>query len=90
MRNLVHFLEAKGVRVYSLAVHSLDVDAYSYRHDQTPIVFRNTRNSAERSRFDAAQELARLLLHRHARNNDARLTEGEANRFASSVLMPRN
>lgn len=89
VRNMIHLLETKGVRVYSLAVDSLNVDAYSYWHDETPMVFLNTRKSAERSRFDAAHELGHLVLHRHARKEDTRLAEDDANRFASSFLMPR-
>lgn len=89
IRNTIHLLEAKGVRVYSLAVDSLNVDAYSYWHDETPMIFLNTRKSAERSRFDASHELGHLLLHRHARKEDTRLAEDEANKFSSSLLMPR-
>jgi Zn-dependent peptidase ImmA (M78 family)/DNA-binding XRE family transcriptional regulator len=89
IRNTIHLLEAKGVRVYSLAVDSLNVDAYSYWNDETPMIFLNTRKSAERGRFDAAHELGHLLLHRHARTEDNRLAEDEANRFGSAFLMPR-
>jgi Zn-dependent peptidase ImmA (M78 family)/DNA-binding XRE family transcriptional regulator len=89
IRNMIHLLEAKGVRVYSLAVDSLNVDAYSLWHDETPLIFLNTRKSAERSRFDAGHELGHLLLHRHARKEDTRLAEDEANRFSSALLMPR-
>lgn len=89
IKNMIHLLESKGVRVYSLAVDSLNVDAFSYWHDETPMVFLNTRKSAERSRFDAAHELGHLLLHRHARKEETRLAEDEANRFASALLMPR-
>ena len=90
VRSMVHLLEAKGVRVYSLAVDSLNVDAFSYWHDETPMVFLNTRKSAERGRFDAGHELAHLVLHRHAKKEDSRLAEDEANKFASALLMPRN
>jgi Zn-dependent peptidase ImmA (M78 family)/DNA-binding XRE family transcriptional regulator len=90
IRNMTHLLEAKGVRVYSLAVDSLNVDAYSYWHDETPMIFLNTQKSAERSRFDAGHELGHLLLHRHAQKQDTRLAEDEANRFSSSLLMPRS
>ncbi len=89
IRNMIHLLETKGVRVYSLAVDSLHVDAYQMWHDTTPMIFLNTRKSAERSRFDAAHELGHLVLHRHARKEDTRLAEDDANRFASSFLMPR-
>jgi Zn-dependent peptidase ImmA (M78 family) len=53
------------------------------------MIFLNTRKSAERSRFDAAHELGHLLLHRHAKKEDSRLAEDEANRFGSALLMPR-
>ena len=89
VKNMIHLLESKGVRVYSLAVDSLNVDAYSYWHDEMPMIFLNTGKSAERSRFDAAHELAHLVLHRHARKENTRLAEDDANRFASSFLMPR-
>jgi len=89
VRNMIHLLETKGVRVYSLAVDSLQVDAFSLWNNQTPFVFLNTQKSAERSRFDAAHELGHLLLHRHALKEDTRLAEDEANQFASAFLMPR-
>lgn len=88
--NMIHLLEAKGVRVYSLAVDSLNVDAYSNWNNDTPMIFLNTRKSAERSRFDAAHELGHLVLHRHAPKENTRLAEDEANKFASALLMPRN
>lgn len=90
IRNMIHLLEMKGVRVYSLAVDSLNVDAYSHWHDETPVIYVNTRKSAERSRFDAAHELGHLVLHRHAQKEDRRRAEDEANRFSSALLMPRN
>lgn len=89
IRNMIHLLESKGVRVFSLAVDSLNVDAYSLWNDETPMIFLNTRKSAERSRFDAAHELGHLILHRHAHKEDSRLAEDEANRFGSAFLMPR-
>lgn len=90
VKNIIHLLESKGVRVYSLAVDSLNVDAFSYWYDETPVIFLNTRKSAERSRFDAAHELGHLVLHRHASKEASRLAEDEANRFASAFLMPRS
>lgn len=89
IRNVVHLLESKGVRIYSLAVDSLNVDAFSLWNNETPVIFLNTRKSAERSRFDAAHELGHLILHRHAPREDRRLAEDEANRFSSAFLMPR-
>lgn len=88
IRNMVHFLESKGVRVYSLSIDAAEVDAFSMWREDTPFVFLNTKKSAERSRFDAAHELGHLVLHRHGspQGQDA---EREANAFASAFLMPR-
>ena len=89
IRNLVHLLEAKGVRVFSLAENSRAVDAFSmWRHD-TPFVFLNTMKTAERSRFDAAHELGHLILHKHG-GPHGRSAEDEANQFASAFLMPED
>jgi len=75
------------VRVFSLAEDTKNVDAFScWRNDQ-PFVFLNTFKSTERSRFDAAHELAHLVLHRHG-GPGGREAEAEANTFASAFLMP--
>lgn len=89
IRNMIHLLEARGVRVYSLAHHSGDMDAVSLWVGDTPFVFLNTTSTAERSRFDAAHELAHLVLHRHGAPT-GQAAESEANSFAGSFLMPRD
>lgn len=88
IKNMVHLLESKGVRVYSLAIDAREVDAFSTWWNTRAFVFLNTRKSAEHSRFDAAHELGHLVLHRHgaANGQDA---EKEANTFASAFLMPQ-
>jgi len=86
--NLVHLLEAHGVRVFSLDQESADIDAFSAWWDGVPFVFLNQGKSAERSRFDAAHELAHLVLHRAGKSTEREL-EVEANAFASAFLMPR-
>lgn len=93
IRNLVHLLEAKGTRIFSLAENTRAVDAYSFWKGNTPFVFLNTLKSAEHGRFDAAHELGHLVLHRHggARADDTptgRAVEQDADRFASAFLMP--
>lgn len=89
--NMVHLLEAKGVRVYTLAGGDRRVGAFCiWRHD-VPFVFLNTAQSAERIRFDAAHELGHLAMHRGgppaegARDPEQ---EREANHFAGAFLMP--
>lgn len=87
IKNVIHLLESKGVRVFSLAEHAAEVDAYSVWRGKRPCIFLNTGKSSERRRFDACHELGHLLLHRHAGPGgiDA---EKEANAFASALLMP--
>lgn len=88
IRNMIHLLEARGVRIFSLAVDALEVDAFSMWKGTTPFIFLNSYKSSEHSRFDAAHELGHLVLHRHASPN-GRDAEREADGFASAFLMPR-
>ena len=87
IKNVVHQLESKGVRVFSLSVDAFEVDAFSMWRENTPFVFLNTKKSAEHSRFDAAHELGHLVMHRHGapQGQDA---ERQANTFSSAFLMP--
>lgn len=87
VKNMIHLLESKGVRVFSLAENTADVDAFSFWKDGVPYIFLNTQKSPERSRFDAAHELGHLLLHKHGSPTGKDL-EMEADNFASSFLMP--
>ena len=86
--NMIQLLESKGVRVFSLSENTTKVDAYSLWRGGTPFVFLNNFKSAERSRFDAAHELGHLVLHQDGRCL-GRVSEDQANSFASSFLMPR-
>jgi Zn-dependent peptidase ImmA (M78 family)/DNA-binding XRE family transcriptional regulator len=87
VNNMVHLLEAHGVRVFSLP-GSLSVDAFSLWDADVPFVFLTTEKSGERGRMDAAHELAHLTLHRHG-PPATRDAEMQADRFASAFLMPR-
>ncbi len=87
IKNMVHLLEAKGVRVFSLAENTRNVDAFSSWREECPFVFLNMQKTAERSRFDAAHELGHLVLHRHG-GPSGREAEDQANRFAEEFLMP--
>jgi len=88
INNMIHLLESKGVRVFSLAIDARQVDAFSVWRGETPMVFLNTYKTSEHSRYDAAHELGHLALHRHAIPH-GRDAEQQADRFASSFLMPR-
>lgn len=97
IRNMIHLLESKGIRVFALAEESRDVDAFCSWHEGTPFVFLNTMKSAERIRFDAAHELGHLIrdtysmLHRNemggSRHHEI---EQKANAFAEAFLMPKD
>lgn len=86
--HMVKLLESKGVRVFSLAENTKNVDAFSCWRDGEPYIFLNTFKTAERSRFDAAHELAHLVLHKHGGPQQDRQAEVEAQIFASRFLMP--
>lgn len=88
IKNLIHMLEAKGIRVFSLDEDTQDMDAYSFWMNNRPFIFLNTRKSVERGRFDAAHELGHLLLHKHGAPSGKEV-EAEANQFASAFLMPQ-
>lgn len=91
VKNMIHLLESKGARVFSLAIDAQEVDAFSFWRDEQPFVFLNTRKSSERSRFDCAHELAHLVMHRHGEQkvDGSQMIEREANNFAGAFLMPR-
>ncbi|UOO76535.1 XRE family transcriptional regulator [Neisseria sp. Dent CA1/247] len=99
--NMISLLESKGIRVFSLSVDTLDIDAFCTWHDNKPFIFLNTQKSAERSRFDAAHELGHLLRDKYSMQHYASgkvkenldeprdMIEKEANAFASAFLMPK-
>lgn len=86
--NMIHTLEKRGIRIFSLAENTHEVDAFSFWKGSVPYIFLNTQKSSERSRFDAAHELGHLVLHKHG-IPQGRDIEAEADRFASFFLMPR-
>lgn len=87
--NMLHLLEAHGVRIYSLTDENNELDAYSLYWHARPFIFLNTSKSGERGRFDAAHELGHLVLHGEYQVLNRPAAELEANRFAAAFLMPR-
>ena len=85
--NMIHLLEAHGVRVFSLAEECAEVDAFSFWRDSVPYVFLNTYKTIERGRMDAAHELGHLVLHAHG-GPTGRQAEHEAYAFGAAFLMP--
>jgi len=88
IKNMLHLLEAHGVRVFSLVDDCREIDAFSLWRGGRPYVFVNTSKSAERGRFDLAHETAHLVLHQHGAPQ-GREAETQADAFGSAFLMPR-
>lgn len=88
--NLLHLIEAHGVRVYSLTADNTQLDAYSLYWRIQPFVFLSTLKSGERGRFDTAHELGHLVLHGEHQMPHGPDAELAANRFAAAFLMPRS
>ena len=86
--NVVHLMESRGIKVFSLAENTARVDAYSLWKADVPYVFLNSLKSPERSRFDAAHEIAHLVLHQDG-SVTGREAEDQADSFASALLMPK-
>lgn len=86
--NLLALLETKGVRLFSLSENTAAVNAFSFWRDAKPYIFLNNFKTAESSIFDAAHELAHLVMHKHGDPKETRSAEREANAFASAFLMP--
>lgn len=88
--NLLHLLEAHGVRIYSLTAENTQLDACSLYWHARPFIFLSTIKSGERGRFDAAHELGHLVMHGEHQTPHGPPAELEANRFAAAFLMPRS
>ncbi|MEU2964280.1 ImmA/IrrE family metallo-endopeptidase [Streptomyces ardesiacus] len=88
--NMVHLVESRGVRVFSLPPEFSDVDAFSFWRNGTPFIFLSTLKSPERGRFDVAHELGHLVLHGEEKGLHGPPAEKEANAFASAFLMPQD
>lgn len=90
IKNLLQLLESKGAKVYSAGGPLQAIDAFSFRHGATPVVFLNVHKSAERLRFDLAHELGHLVMHGGSLHVEpGKEKEKAANEFASAFLMPR-
>jgi len=86
--DLMALLEVKGIRLFSLTENTASVNAFSFWRGGKPYMFLNNFKTAESSRFDAAHELAHLVMHKHGDPKKGRNVEREANAFASAFLMP--
>jgi Zn-dependent peptidase ImmA (M78 family)/transcriptional regulator with XRE-family HTH domain len=77
-----------GVVVTSFQSVSKDIDALSLAVKRPIIVRNEAKESVCRQRFDIGHELGHFVLHEGLSTGD-RVTESQANRFASALLIPR-
>lgn len=86
--SMIRLCESHGVVVTTFQSLSTEVDALSLATSR-PIFVRNEAKESEcRQRFDLAHELGHLVLHDGMVTGD-RITESEANQFASALLIPQ-
>lgn len=95
--NMVSLLENHGAFVSRFALGAAELDAFSEWHGEPPrpfVVLGADKESAARSRLDAAHELGHLCVHRSLSvadlsnlQNHGRL-EGQAFRFGAAFLLP--
>ncbi len=86
--NVVRLLEARGAIVTAVGAFDRRLDAFSLRAGHRPIVVLcSDSGAAARRRFDAAHELAHLLLHAAPQEANS-IQEQQAHRFAAALLMP--
>jgi len=80
--------ERHGVILIQHLRHADKIDAFSRRGTRSIIVLNTSRTSTSRWIFDVAHELGHFVLHEGVETG-SKSTEGQANLFASSLLLPR-
>jgi Zn-dependent peptidase ImmA (M78 family) len=88
IKNLTRAVERAGVVVTRFEGSSTKVDAFSRTGQRSVVVLNAEKDSAARTRFDLAHETGHLVMHGGRITGDAD-SEGEADQFASALLMPR-
>ena len=88
--DMIGVLEHCGVVVTRLDDTTDQIDAFSWKKERGLVALSADKQSATRSRFDAAHELGHLVMHQPASElTHDRALEDQANAFASAFLMPR-
>lgn len=88
LSNVTRIAENAGAVVTRVDGLAPEIDAVSFATKRPVIALNAHGRSSCRQRFGVAHELGHLALHIGVLTGD-RLTEGQANRFASSLLLPR-
>jgi len=86
--NITRVAETAGAVVMRVSGLANEVDAVSFATRRPVIALNDSWRSACRARFGVAHELGHFALHIGVLTGD-RLTETQANRFASAFLLPR-
>lgn len=86
--NMCLLAENSGVIIAEFNMDSKDVDALSVDVTRPFIIRNDAKKSICRFRFDNAHEMGHLILHQGIMTGD-RVTEKQANHFASALLLPR-
>ncbi len=97
--NVAALMENNGVVISRAYIGDTKLDAFSrWKGNRATMFLSSDKESAVRSRFDAAHELGHLILHTHIdlseikdvrqRNKILTLVEKEANNFAAAFLLP--
>lgn len=87
--NITRVAENAGAVVMRVAGMAGEIDAVSFATARPVIALNAVGRSACRARFGVAHELGHFALHTGVLTGD-RLTETQANRFASALLLPRS
>jgi Zn-dependent peptidase ImmA (M78 family)/transcriptional regulator with XRE-family HTH domain len=93
--NVIWLLELKGIACCRFRFGTTTLDAFSeWRNVRPFVVLSSDKGSCVRSRYDAAHELAHMVLHRDVPAEELvnysrfSLIEQQANAFAAAFLMP--
>lgn len=89
LSNVTRIAENAGAVVLKVRGLAPEIDAVSFATKRPLIALNGDGRSACRERFGVAHELGHFSLHIGVLTGD-RLTETQANRFASALLMPRS
>lgn len=89
LSNVTRIAENAGAVVMRIGGLAPEIDAVSFATQRPVIALNADGRSACRERFGIAHELGHFSLHMGVLTGD-RLTETQANRFASSLLLPRS
>ncbi len=94
--NVLALLESKGIAMCRYEIEGERIDAFSFWNGDRPFIFMASEKEAGvRIRFDAAHELAHLILHRWVEQSELadpktlKRIEAEADRFAGAFLLPK-